>query len=167
MWPRPIQHSRHQVLSTACPLAMCCSRSVAVVCRCHKFFRRLALLDICWNYWATAARAPTFFHKPHTFPLLQSHHLQELFTFGVRQLDVTLELDSQVPSTTCLDERDASVRSFTHLHNLQGKTVSQPQRLRSCADKSALPMFIILNRTSRFTTSPRTFCSLQHLDPVQ
>ena len=38
-----------------------------------------------------------------------------------------------------------------------GKTVSQPQRVRSCVDRRALPKSMTLNHTNRFTASPRMF----------
>ena len=49
-----------------------------------------------------------------TCSLINRHHLRELFTFNVRQLVVRFELDSQVPCTTFLHERDASVRGFPY-----------------------------------------------------
>ena len=81
-------------------------------CRCHKLFHKFTLLDIFGNCWTTAASASAFFHRPHTCSLVHRHHLQELFTFSVRQLAVRLDLDSQVPSTPFLHERHASVRGF-------------------------------------------------------
>ena len=152
-----MQHSRHQVLNTACLLAVCSSRSVAVgAVGATSFFTGSLSLR------SSGTAGPLLPELPpsSTCSLVHRNHLQELFTFSVRQLVVRLELGSQVPSTTFLHERDASVRSFpdeVRISTVSGKTVSQPQQLRSCVDRSALPMFMTLNRTNKFTTSPRTF----------
>ena len=139
-----MQHSRHR--SEHCMpgrvfFSVCC----CWCCRCHELFHRLAFLDIFRNCWTTAARDFTSFCRPHTCSLVHRHHLQELFTFVVGRPAVKLELDSQVPSTTASVMRvfEAFLTRYT-FHQSGGKTVSQPQRLRSCVDRSALPMFMTL-----------------------
>ena len=155
-----MQHSRHQVLNTACPLAMCSSRSVAVgAVGATSFFHRPALLDIFRNCWNTAARASPFFHPDlWSIDITSRNSSPSLHGNSLWGLSFTLQYNAQRFFTSVMRVSEAFLTRYAFPESA-GKTVSQPQRLRSCVDRSALTMFMPLNLNDKFTTSPCTLAA--------